>query len=303
MNTGRETQMKIQLILTMVLFGTIGLFVRNIDLPSSVISMTRGLVGAICLALFLKVRQRSISWISIRRNGLLLLLSGTAMGFNWILLFEAYRYTTVAAATLAYYLAPVIVIIVSAVTGRESLTLFKGFCVLLALSGMILVSGVLGGAHLGSSSFTGLLFGTGAAVLYATVILINREMKEIRAYDSTMIQLALAGIVLIPYVLLTEEITRLRPDPRSLILLAVVALIYTGLAYALYFDTMQVLKAQTIAIYSYLDPLVAVLVSGLVLREALGPFTLLGGALILGSTFLSELADRRESARNFPGHK
>lgn len=298
MDHRKETQMKIQLVLTMVLFGTIGLFVRNIQLPSSVIAMTRGLVGALCLALFLKLRGRSPAWGAIRRNGLLLVLSGAAMGINWILLFEAYRHTTVATATLAYYLAPVIVILVSALTGRESLTLFKGFCVLLALSGMVMVSGVLGGTSPGSASFTGLLFGTGAAVLYATVVLINRELQAIPAFDSTMIQLAMAGIVLLPYVLLTEDLARLSPDSRSLLLLAVVAIIYTGFAYVLYFATMQVLKAQTIAIYSYLDPLTAVLVSGLILREPISAFTILGGALILGSTFLSEWTERRATLKN-----
>lgn len=290
-----ETAMKIQLILTMVLFGTIGLFVRNIQLPSSIIALTRGSVGALCLMGFLRLKGGAVGWASIRRNARLLFLAGAAMGFNWILLFEAYRYTTVAAATLAYYLAPVMVILVSAATGREALTLIRAFCALLALGGMVLVSGVMGNGPLGGAGLTGLLLGTGAAALYASVVLLNRELQWIKAYDATMTQLAIGALVLLPYALLTSNGQEFNVDGRSLIFLAIVAVVHTGIAYVMYFSSLQVLTAQTVAIFSYLDPLVAVLVSGLILHEALPASTLLGGALILSSTFLSEAGERREA--------
>ncbi len=292
-----ETNKKIQLIATMVLFGTIGLFVRNIHLPSSIIALVRGSVGALCLVIYLKLKGRSIGFKSIRKNALLLILAGAAMGTNWILLFQAYHYTTVAIATLAYYLAPIIIILVTALTGKEHLTPFKGFCAVLALVGMVLVSGLLNNSSTGSSNLTGILLGLGAAVFYAAVVLINRELKAIDSFDATMVQLAVGAAVLLPWVLLTEDFSAMQPDAMTLISLFIVAVVHTGIAYVMYFGSIQVLKAQTVAIYSYMDPLVAVLVSAVILQEGMTLPTFLGGALILGSTFFSEMADRREAAR------
>ena len=106
---------KAKLILAMFIFGTIGLFVRNISLPSSVIALVRGVIGTLFLIVFTKLKKEKISITSIKKNALTLILSGAAIGVNWILFFESYRYTTVAAATLCYYFAPIFVILLAPV--------------------------------------------------------------------------------------------------------------------------------------------------------------------------------------------
>lgn len=288
-----QSKAKGQLALAMILFGTIGLFVRNIGPPSGVIAMIRGLAGALFMAGLIRSRGRSIAWSAIRRNRLILVLSGIALGFNWILLFEAYRYTTVAAAILSYYFAPVIVILASALFFREKLTPGKIICVVLAVLGMVLVSGLFQSAGLGQADLTGILFGSGAAVLYACVTLLSKQLRDISAYDVTLVQLAVSAVILLPYNLLAVKNLEADLSGISLISLAIVAVVHTGITYALYFSALPGLKSQTIALYSYLDPLVAVLVSVLILREVMTPMMVLGGLLILGSTLLSESLDRR----------
>ncbi len=287
---------KAQLASAMILFGTIGIFVRNIDLPSSVIAMVRGFVGALFLFALIKGRNEEISREDIERNKISLIFSGGFLGINWILLFEAFRYTTLASATLVYYLAPIIVIIVSAAFFKESVEPLKVVCVGLALVGMVLVSGLLGNGLVNGTNIKGILFALGAAVFYAAVILVSQRLDSISAYDGTIVQLAMSAVVLVPYTLLTRDFKNLRVGPSSLVSLIIVAIIHTGLAYALYFSALKKLKAQTIALYSYLDPLVAVIASTVILKEQMTLMTLIGGLLILGSTLLSEILDRHKES-------
>ena len=280
---------KRDLIFSVSVFGTIGIFVRWIGLPSSVIALVRGAVGAAFLLLLARFRHAPIDRAALRRRWQLLLLSAAMMSFNWITLFEAYRYTTVATATLCYYMAPIFVTLISPILLKERLTARKLLCVFLALAGMVFVSGVPQSGLPGPSEAKGILLALCSAVLYAGVILINKYLAGVPAYDRTLLQLACAAAVMIPYILLTEDLSAMSVTPLGAVLLLIVAVFHTGWCYALYFGSMTVLSAQTVALFSYIDPIVAILLSALLLREPLGWSGILGAALVLGSTLVSEL--------------
>ena len=280
---------KRDLIFSVSVFGTIGIFVRWIGLPSSVIALVRGAVGAAFLLLLARFRHAPIDRAALRRRWQLLLLSAAMMSFNWITLFEAYRYTTVATATLCYYMAPIFVTLISPVLLKERLTARKLLCVFLALACMVFVSGVPQSGLPGPSEAKGILLALCSAALYAGVILINKYLAGVPAYDRTLLQLACAAAVMIPYILLTEDLSAMSVTPLGAVLLLIVAVFHTGWCYALYFGSMTVLSAQTVALFSYIDPIVAILLSALLLREPLGWSGILGAALVLGSTLVSEL--------------
>ena len=293
-----DAQTKLTLAAAMVIFGTIGLLRRLIDLPSAAITCCRGLLGCLFLFLLQCLRGRKPDWAALRPKLWLLLLSGGMIGFNWMLLFEAYRYTTVAAATLCYYMAPVLLIAASPVLFGERLTGGKLLCVVLAVFGMVLVSGVLDGGALPAGTGTGIALGLGAAVLYASVMIITKKLSALNAYDTTIVQLGAAGAVMIPYLLVTGELASVQISLRSVLLLLVVSIVHTGLPYAMYFGAIGRLPAQTVALMSYLDPITALLLSALVLHEHLSVFGMAGAALILGATVLSDLLDRRQARQN-----
>ena len=280
-----------KLTLSMIIFGTIGIFRRLIPLSSGLVAMSRGLIGVLFLLLVMRLRGDGMDRAAVRRKLPLLCLSGAAIGVNWILLFEAYNYTSVATATLCYYLAPMFVILASPLVLREKLTLRKLACVSAALLGMVFVSGVLEAS--GGAGLKGVLLGLGAAVLYASVVLMNKQLGDVPAYDRTIVQLGSSAAVLLPYVLLTENLGALTFTPGTIGLLLVVGIVHTGIAYALYFGSLMQLKAQTAAILSYIDPVVAVLLSALVLREHMSLLSGLGAVLVLGAAVISELPNRR----------
>ena len=284
---------KIKIITAMVTFGTIGVFVRYIPLPSSIIALVRGVLATIFLLTVMAAGKRRPDRTAIRRNLALLVISGGMIGFNWILLFEAYNYTSVAVATLCYYLAPVFVIIASPFVLGEKPTMRKTLCVISALAGMVMVSGVIqnyvSGGNAEDLNLTGVLLGIGAGALYATIILMNKKLKNISSYDTTVMQLAAASIVLVPYCLLTVDIGSLEVTPGSAVLLVIVGIVHTGIAYVLYFGSIKELPAQTVAIFSYIDPILAVLLSAFLLKESMDMLSISGAILILGSTFVSEM--------------
>lgn len=284
---------KLSLVFSMLVFGSIGIFVRHVPLPSSVIALVRGTIGTLFLLGFSRLRKAPVCWAVIRKNLGLLILSGAFIGFNWILLFEAYRYTTVATATLCYYLAPVFVILATPVLFREKLTLRKGICVAVALIGMVFVSGVTQTSLSGSRDVWGILLGVSAAVLYAGGVLINKVLTDVTAFDRTIVQLGSAALSIVPYVLVTEWGTPMDWSGATIPLLLVMGIVHTGICYALYFVGIKELPTQTSALLSYIDPVSAIILSAIFLREGLTPSGLVGAVLILGATLCSELLPER----------
>ncbi len=285
---------RLKVITSMFIYGTIGVFVRYIPLPSSLIAMMRGLIGAPFLLLVLLVQKKRMSGADIRRNLLPLCISSAMLGFNWILLFEAYRYTTVATATLCYYFAPIILVAVSPMLFKERMTLRKILCILTALFGMFFVSGVAENGIPSAAEFKGVLLALGAACLYAGVVVTNKMIHNISAYDKTIMQLALAAAILLPYNLFTGGFSGLEVNGFLLLMLLLVGIIHTGLAYCLYFGSVEHLKSQTLAILSYIDPVVAVLLSATVLKEPTSLWMLLGAVLILSAAVVSELPEKHK---------
>ena len=219
----------------MAIFGTIGLFVRLIPLPSSMIALVRAAMGALFLLGIILFQKRKPDWAGIRRNWKPLLLSSVAMATEWILLFESYRYTTVAVATLCYYMSAVFVIVAAPFILKEKITAHKAVCAAAAVVGMVLVSGVLEG-QAGAFSPVGVALGLTAAVFYAVIVLCNKRVHNVSSYDTTFIQLFTVTFLLLPYVLLTEDMTQFSTlEPTGLIMLLSVGAVHTGIAYAMFF--------------------------------------------------------------------
>lgn len=282
----------ITMALAMTIFGTIGIFRRLVPLSSSLISFVRGIVGTIVLLLFAIATKQTLRKSAIRANLVKLIVSGALIGLNWIFLFEAYNYTTVAIATVCYYMAPVFVMIASPFIFKEKLSVKRICIVLCALVGMMFVSGVISpDSSKGTTGPLGIIFGLLAAVLYAIVVIINKTVSDINAYEKTITQLGSAAIVLLPYVLLTEDLGSLAVTPAIIGILLVMGIVHTGLAYFMYFGSMDGMSPVSIALYSYIDPVVAIILSAVLLKESITIIQIVGAVLILGSTLFGEISN------------
>ncbi|MEK3953641.1 DMT family transporter [Psychrobacillus sp. FSL K6-1464] len=279
---------KIQFLLSMIIFGTIGVFVRYIDLSSSEIALLRGLIGSLFLTTVMFLMKKKISWAIVRVNALILLLSSIALGGNWIFLFQAFKHTTLSNATLSYYFAPVIVLIVSPFVLKEKLSVKKIICIAVAMLGMLFIVGNGGVNTSGLNDLIGIGYGLMAAVLYASLMLLNKFIKNMDGLETTVLQLGTATILLMPYVFFTEGFGILEVSSSSIPFILILGVIHTGIGFLLFFSGMQKLKGQSIAALSYADPITSLVISALILQEQMTFVQILGGALLLGATFVSE---------------
>ena len=278
----------LMLIASMLIFGTIGVFRRYLPVSSGFLAFSRGILGGLCILAFLRLKKRKAEEKLPRRALPGLIVSGMLIGVNWMLLFEAYNYTTVAVATLCYYMQPTIVMLLSPLIFRERLTMKKSACAAAAMIGMVLVSGVIGDSGAQGGSLRGVLLGLGAAVFYSAVVIMNNRITGIDACRKTIVQLLSAGLVMVPYLLLTGSVSTEGFTPAATVLLLVVGIVHTGIAYVLYFGSMDGLRVQTVAILSYIDPVAALLFSAFLLREPLGIPGICGAVMIIGSAIISE---------------
>ena len=278
------------LIASMSIFGTLGIFVRNIPVSSGELALYRAVLAVLLISVFLLITKQKTPFANMKKELPLLLASGVAIGINWILLFEAYKYTTVSVATLSYYFAPVIVTLVCPILFKEKLTKRQFICFFMSTVGLVLITGL--GEIGGGKDFIGILFGLGAAAFYATVILLNKFIRNVEGIHRTLLQFIAAVVTLVPYVLLTGGVTLGGLNGFGWANLLIVGLIHTGVTYCMYFSSLKELPGQKAAILSYIDPLVAVLISVTILGESMTLWQVIGGMLILGFTLWNEISPK-----------
>ena len=273
----------------MLIWSTIGMVRRFIDFPSGLIAVVRGATGVLFLVAVVLCLSKPFNWQGIKQNWGKLLLAGGFLGTNWVILFEAYQHISVAVAELFYYTNPLFVILLSPLIMKDKITVRQLGCVLAALVGMVLVSGLYT-LNVNLQDSWGILLAVTAAAEVAGLIFVNKHIGEIGTYERAVIQLVAATLVLLPYVFLTEDFSAIDfTDSKSWVLTLLVGMVHTGVAYYLYYNGIANLKAQEICILGYTDPFMAIVWSSAVFGETLGMVQIVGAVLILGSMMYAEL--------------
>ena len=279
----------IKIIVSMTIFGTIGIFVRLIPVDGAFLAMLRGIIGALFLVCVGLAIRKPPSMAAVRKNFFLLLLSGASLGFNWILLFESYSHTTIANATLCYYMAPVFVVALSPFVIGERVGAAKWLCVLISMLGMVLVSL----SSLSVGGMAGIFLALGAAALYALATLITKRLSSILPRDVTVFQLFFAALCVAPYALVNLQKTDISLGLNVIVMIIFVGVVHTGLAYLLFFSAVERLSGASVAVLSYIDPIVALFVSIIILKEEFSFLTIIGAILIIISAVVSEIPNFR----------
>jgi drug/metabolite transporter (DMT)-like permease len=279
---------KIKIIIAMLTWGSMGVLVRQINLPSGLIAFIRAMIGLVFLITVSVALKKPFPKKELAKNKWRLLASGIVLGANWIFIFEAYKHTTIAIATLVYYIAPILIVLISTVILKEKLTFIKVVLMMASLVGLAYVSGALGSAQIAKGNGLGILFGFAAAIAYASFTIMNKNIKGLSSMDTTMAQFGISSVLLLPYTLLNEKTTGFLSIHWNVVLmLLILGIVHTGIAFWLFFSAIRELKAGTIAGFCYLDPITAVILSALFLHEKLGVSQILGACIVLGSAFLS----------------
>jgi len=289
MNLHKE---RLKYITAVILYGTIGLFLRRVELPSELVAMCRGSIGSLFIFSYLKLAGKNPDIPAIRQNLKWLVLSGICLGLNWIFLFAAYIKTTVAIASLCNYLAPIMVVLISPLVLHEKLEVRKLPCVAAAFIGIILVSGITGGS-LGDPA--GIILGLLAALGFVGIVLCNRKLENISAYDRSIVQLLVSAVTILPYFLIHNRGIAITFNTESILIILLLAIVHTGVAYCLYFSGMATLPVQTVAVLGYLEPVVSVLTSVFILNEPLSLHGWIGALMVIAAASVSEISFSSET--------
>ena len=283
---------RIKFITALVLYGTIGLFLRHVSLPSEIVVLFRGIIGSAFILSYLKLTDRHINITAIKNNALWLILSGIFLGLNWGFLFAAYMHTTIAIASLCNYTAPLIVILIAPIVLHEPLNKKKLPCVAAAFIGIILVSGAWEGVSESvetAGNLSGILLGLTSALCFVGLVICNRKIINISSFDKAVVQLAVSALTILPYVLINNRsAAALNWDMKSILIILTLGIVQTGIAYCFYFSGLGSLPVQTIAVLGYLEPVVSVICSSVFLHESMGITGWIGAILILGAAVISE---------------
>jgi len=277
-------------VLSMAIFGAVGVFAKYIDLSSIEIALFMSLIGSVMLFAISIITKNRLSWFAMTKNAFALLLASIALGGNWIFLFQSYKETTIANAALSYYFAPVLVTLMSPVVLKEKLSLKKALCVCGALLGLVFIlqSGRTGGD---GNHLLGIVYGLIAAMFYAILTLTNKFIKSMNGLEITVAQLFLSSMLLIAFFPLTGgKLGLFHLSGNSMLLIWVLGILHAGVGFYLFFSGMKGLSGQSIAILSYVDPLTSLVISALVIGESMTLLQIFGAILLLGSTFCSEVS-------------
>lgn len=291
----KNNKAKALLASSFLIWGTVGIFVKFIPLNSGVVAFDRSIVGLIFLLLVKLFMKSKVDFKAMRGSVLLLCVNGALLGLNWILLFESYNFTSVATSTICYNMGPMIVVALSPLVFKEKLTLTKAVCVVTALFGVMCVSGLFEEKEAGSRGAVGVVLGLSAAVIYALTVIVNKKLERINPMDKAIVQFMSSSAVMLVYSLVTTSEGELSFTLDTIILLLIVGVVHTGVAYTVYFKALPNVTSQNVALFAYIDPVVAVVLSGVVLKEKLSFFTVLGAVMVVLSAVFSELYDNKQN--------
>ncbi|MDD4461429.1 MAG: DMT family transporter [Eubacteriales bacterium] len=273
-------------ILSMLLFGLNGIVASRIALSSYEIVWLRTMFGSLFLIGVFFLGRKTMVFRHHRKSFIYLILSGVSMGISWMLLYEAYQLIGVSIASLLYYCGPVIVMILSPILFRERLTRNRVISFLVVLAGVYLINGQMPQTQ---QTGRGILFGLLSALMYSGMVIFNKKAHGITGLENASFQLLVSFLTVTVFIAFRHGLT-IPADSVNWPAILTLGLVNTGVGCYLYFSSIGHLPAQTVAIFSYLELLSAVLFSVLLLREVLHPLQIAGALIMIGGAVFAQIS-------------
>lgn len=255
-----------------VLWGSVGVVVRQVELPAVALVASRIWIAAPALTVFVRRRRDDLPWVW--RPSRRLLLNGVVLAAHWVSFIAALQRAPIGTVLLITYLAPVgIAALAPAVLG-EVVPLRTKAALALAVVGIALIAA----PAMEGSEGTGVLLALLTGTLYVPLALLNKSLSDTHGgVQLALWQLLIAGVVVLPFALLADWGT-----PRvEWLWLLVLGLVYTAFAFATYLRALERLAATRAVVLLYLEPASAVVVGWLLLDEQPTAGMLVGGALVV----------------------
>jgi len=280
---------RIKLVLVMIIWGSLGVFTKSIPLSALSLAFLRASIALPVLFVVMKMKKADkLKWTLLKPY----LISGILLGFGWLTLFYGFKNTSIASAVIIYNMSPVYVMIFAPLALKETISKIQVAVILTSFLGLFLI---VGHNLLEGYGYMGMLLSAVSGMIYASIVLINRSIKvRVDNQTATFVQIFTAMLVLLPFVLIEGNLlTAVHLDAKAAIYTILLGVLHTGVAYTMFFSLYTNMKSVEIISYSYLEPLFGILFSVIFMGETLIFTQIIGGILILGSTFIGEMLKNR----------
>ncbi|MDI6716060.1 MAG: DMT family transporter [Actinomycetota bacterium] len=271
-----------------IIWGTLAIFVRLIDLPVLVMVFYRVFFAAVSTLIYMASR-REIEKLAVGRNAYLLILMGALLALNWASFFFSIRSTSIANAVLVTYTAPVFIAVLAPLVLKERLERVSIITLIIAVAGIFLIASP-SVAGLSMRDIAGIGWAAISAVTYAILVIIAKPLTErISVLAMVFFEELTCAIVLSPALFFFGASI----SASVLFILFIMGAVHTALAAALYLSGLRRVKAQQAAIFTYLDPASAIIFAAVILGEVPRLTTIFGGFLIVASGIILLILTRR----------
>lgn len=272
-------------LISLVIMGSNGIVASFIPFSSIEIVFLRTVIGSIVLVIASIIKKEKFECLHDKHDLFNLVMSGIMLGSGWLFLFESYRQIGVSIGTLLYYIGPILAMILSPIFFKEKLTKPKIIGAIVVAIGIVLLNGVLAGD---TSKIFGLFCGVMSGVTYAAMVLFNKNVKNATGMENTVCQVVVSFILVFVYMLFTDGI-HIKIEGFTWFPVIWIGIVNTGVTCLLYYSTIPKLPITTVALFSYLDPVSAVLLSFIILGESFTIIQMVGAILIIGGAAFSQL--------------
>lgn len=262
--------------IAVLFFGLAGLVGKLVNQPPAVIVFGRVLFAMAFLLPALWYRKQSLK-LETTADYLALLFQGLILAVHWGTFFKSIQVSTVAVGLITFSTFPVFVTFLEPVFSKEKLRPADVILALVTFLGILLVVPAF---RLDNSTTRGALWGITSGLTFALLSILNR--KYAKAYSSLVVafyQDAAAAVILLPFLFLPVPVMTL----KDLLLLALLGIVFTGIAHSLFIKGLATVKAQTASVIASLEPVYGILAATLLLGAIPALREISGGVIILGA--------------------
>lgn len=271
------------------IWGSIPVFSVWCNLPSPIFVFFRVLLAFPFVFLY-SVKKFGVKEFFRLKPFIPLFLSGIVLSLNWILFFWAIQLTSVANAVILYYLGPIFTIILAVLFLKEHFGKILFWATLLAFSGAVLTFVPNMNTAVFHRTFLGLITAFFSGLFYGLLGFISKiGIKFHSAMKLITYQIFISIFFTLPFLFFLH----FKIYPLIIALLVVTGLVHTALALFLWYDSLNYIRVATAAIFSYLDPLFAIVLSLALLHQNPTLFQIFGGVLITISGIMVSIGEKR----------
>ena len=285
----------VAVLLAGILWGIIGLFIRTLSAAgfnSMQIVFIRASLSMLMLLCGLLIGKRSLLKIRLRDLWCFIGTGLCSLTFFNFCYFYTMTETSLSIASVLLYTAPIFVAVMSAVLFKEKLTPIKVLCLMLALLGCVLVTGVLSDAR--ALSTVGIFTGLGAGIGYALYSIFGRYALE-RGYHTLTVNFwtfLVATLSLLPFAKLEHLGAELATGDFPWLAAVMLVILSTVLPYLLYTYGLTGMESGRASVLATVEPVVATLTGVVCFHETVTVSGAFGMLLVLLAVILLNLPQK-----------